>query len=34
MYDLLKCEEVNWREFNIQTARAVYKQPKLVRSFE
>ena len=30
MYDLLKREEVNWREFNIQTARAVYKQHKLV----
>ncbi len=32
MYDLLKREEVNWREFNIQTARGVYKQHKLVGS--
>jgi hypothetical protein len=29
MYDLLKREEINWREFNIQTAKGVYKQNKL-----
>ena len=26
MYDLLKREEINWRELNIQTAKVVYKQ--------
>jgi hypothetical protein len=32
MYDLLKREEINWREFNIQTAKGVYKQNKLAGS--
>lgn len=32
MYDLLKREEINWRELNIQTAKAVYKQNKLAGS--
>jgi hypothetical protein len=26
MYDLLKREEINWRELNLQTSKAVYKQ--------
>lgn len=29
MYDLLKREEINWRELNTQTAKAVYQQNKL-----
>lgn len=32
MYDLLKREDINWREFNIQTARAVYQQHNLAGS--
>ena len=32
MYDLLKREEINWRELNTQTAKAVYQQNKLQRS--
>jgi hypothetical protein len=29
MYDLLKREDSNWREFNLQTAKAVYNQNRL-----
>lgn len=29
MYDLLKRENINWREFNLQTARTVYQQRTL-----
>lgn len=29
MYDLLKHEDINWRELNTQTAKAVYQQNKL-----
>lgn len=32
MYDLLKREEINWRELNLQTAKTIYKQNKLVGS--
>ena len=32
MYDLLKREEINWRELNIQAAKAVYKRNKLTGS--
>jgi hypothetical protein len=32
MYDLLKREEINWRELNVQTAKAVYQQNKLQAS--
>jgi hypothetical protein len=32
MYDLLKREDVNWREFNLQTAKTVYQQNKLAGS--
>jgi hypothetical protein len=32
MYDLLKREEINWRELNIQTAKAVYQQNQLKSS--
>jgi SRSO17 transposase len=29
MYDLLKREEINWRELNIQTAKTLYQQNRL-----
>ncbi|NNF96695.1 MAG: transposase [Halobacteria archaeon] len=32
MYDLLKREEINWRELNTRTAKAVYQQRQLVGS--
>jgi SRSO17 transposase len=32
MYDLLKREEINWRELNVQTAKAVYQQNQLKSS--
>ena len=32
MYDLLKREEINWRELNIRTAKSVYQQRHLVGS--
>lgn len=32
LYDLLKREEINWRELNTQTAKAVYKQNHLAGS--
>ena len=35
MYDLLKCEDVNWRVYNLQTAKSVYQQNTLghIRAF-
>ncbi len=32
MYDLLKREEINWRELNTRTAKAVYQQRHLIGS--
>ena len=32
MYDLLKREEINWRELNTRTAKAIYQQRQLVGS--
>jgi hypothetical protein len=32
MYDLLKRGEIYWRDLNIQTAKAVYKQNSLTGS--
>ena len=32
MYDLLKREDINWRLFNLQTAKGVYQQNKLNQS--
>jgi hypothetical protein len=32
MYDLLKREDINWRLFNLQTAKGVYQQNKLDQS--
>ena len=32
MYDLLKHEDVNWRAFNLQTAKVVYQQSTLSQS--
>jgi hypothetical protein len=32
MYDLLKREDINWRLFNLQTARGVYRQNTLGQS--
>jgi SRSO17 transposase len=32
MYDLLKREDINWRELNLQTAKEVYSQNKLENS--
>ena len=32
MYDLLKREDINWRLFNLQTARGIYQQNTLGQS--
>ena len=32
MYDLLKREDINWREFNLQAAKEIYRTSRLQRS--